>query len=197
MPREPHDLSGTGVVTSGITYVGAGVGANGTLTQSGGTQNTSFLNVGLLGGATGTFNMSDGQATISDSMNVGGFAGSSGTVHQSGGNVNVAFVLTVNGSGSYNLSDGSLTAFRMVIGDNDAGATVTQTGGAVSIGNSLVLGNAAGATGHLAMDASAGNGTSSVVLTGAGATVVIGQSGTATMTMEGGSTLAVPVSTAA
>ncbi|MEO8305840.1 MAG: hypothetical protein ABI724_17145, partial [Betaproteobacteria bacterium] len=104
-----YNLSGTGVVTSGITYVGAGVGANGTVNQTGGTHNTSFLNVGLLGGATGTYNLSGGQVNVSDSMNVGGAAGSSGTVNHTNGNVAVSFILTVNGTGTYNLSGGALS----------------------------------------------------------------------------------------
>ena len=121
-----YNLSGTGEVSSAITYVGEGGFAR--FNQSGGTFSTNFLNLGLFTGADSVYTLSGGALNVSDSMNVGGFPASNGVMNQSGGTAAVTYVLTVNGGGSYNLSGGALTAFTTVVGNNGIG-TFTQSGG--------------------------------------------------------------------
>ena len=121
-----YNLSGTGEVSSAITYVGEGGFAR--FNQSGGTHNTSFLNLGTFAGADSVYTQSGGALNVLDSMNVGGAPGSAGVMNQSGGTAAVTYVLTVNGGGSYNLSGGALTTFTTVVGSDGIG-TFTQSGG--------------------------------------------------------------------
>jgi hypothetical protein len=118
-----------------------GVIGSGTVTQMAGinTINGSAI-LGSQKGSTGVYNLS-GTGTVTGNGNivVGGGVSGTGTMNQSGGTVSMTntgigetLVLggeaASNGSGTYDLSGGSLTSYSEDIGARGAG-TFTQTGG--------------------------------------------------------------------
>ncbi len=138
-----YNLSGTAVLNTGITYLGA---PGSTFNQDGGTHNTGYLNI-----YGGQYNLQSGTIDVAANMGVGHLFNNA-SFTQTGGNVNVdgTFGLSVGGdatngtTGTYTLDSGSLTIDATTrIGSNGVG-TFNQNGGVHTTGH-LVLGeNAAG-----------------------------------------------------
>lgn len=125
--------------------LGGGSSAPGTFLQSGGVNQTSYLDVGSLG--SGTYTLSGGTLTVLNNEQVGEMT--RGTFTQSGGTHTVGGTLTVRAgtatAGTLNVSGGSLTAAATV--NNDS---INQSGGTTSFGaltgsGTVTLSAAAGA----------------------------------------------------
>ncbi|MCL4501856.1 MAG: hypothetical protein M1438_08360, partial [Deltaproteobacteria bacterium] len=130
-----YDLSGGSLSTYAEAIGFAGSGA---FTQSAGTHTiddglgTGELDLGLLSGSTGTYNLNGG--SLSAAFEIAGILGT-GAFTQSGGNNTMhdglgtgGLGLGVAGTGSYTLSGGSLNADLEFIGLGGTG-TFTQNGG--------------------------------------------------------------------
>ena len=147
--------SGTYIMTGGLidaTANGIEIGptGTGTMNQSGGTVNTTFLTEGFSG--TGTYNLS-GTGTISSYSESVGYAGT-GTFNQSGGTHTIASDLRVGvqystnspGNGTYNLSNGLLNSGNTFVGQGETGSIVVTDSGTVgdtsvhTVSGNLILG---------------------------------------------------------
>lgn len=145
-------------LTTSEAYADGGNGF-GIFNQSGGTFYTTFLNVGILGGGTGTYTMTGCNLDVAGNLGVGG-SDAQGTFNQSVGTVQVSGSLYVNNgntsfttAGTYNLSGGSLTVTSDAYVSNSSGGTpgtgglFDQTGGTTTYSANLHVGYAAGDTG--------------------------------------------------
>ena len=154
-------VDGSGSVTTiNSQSIGADTGDNGTLTLKGASTYAvaSDLNVGDLGNAVGTLNVTNNASLTVTRFFIGAAnepsSTASGTVNQSGGTVTETsttlgdFIIggrspdSTNGVGVYNLSGGSLIANAAVgVGDWGRG-TINQSGGtltAAAAGGGLIL----------------------------------------------------------
>ncbi len=89
----------------------------GVMTQSGGTVNASIW-LGNAGGSDGTYNLSDTGVINAQNEIIG--MGGTGTFNQTGGENSISGLLDVgfqSAQGTYNLSGGSVTSDRTIIGD--------------------------------------------------------------------------------
>jgi hypothetical protein len=160
-----YNLGGTGLLNitgnvpggpdpaNGVVYVGEGGKAQ--FTQSGASQFTAnSLNVGIIGGSDGRYDLSGGTLTVNNNLNVGGVG--SGAFYQIGGSAKVGDTLRVDGlggaSGHYALSGGVMSANGLIVGDQGVGK-FEQSGGAVNINAAFTMfvGGAKGAAGTYAM----------------------------------------------
>jgi hypothetical protein len=147
-----YSLSGSGSLTSGDNeYVG--YSANGTFVQSGGTNTntagSAWLYLGYSVGYTGNYSLSSG-TVLTSAMSVG--YNGTGTFHQSGGTLTASSFINVadqaNSSGSYTLSNGSLTTpYLAVAAGASSQGTFTQGGGTVSVTSNLYVAGGSGSTG--------------------------------------------------
>ena len=117
-PIGSYNLSGSGFLSAGNEYVGAYAGT-GTFTQSGGTNITAGLNLGLLKGTRGTYNLNGGLLVLSSLSQGSGAA----AFNFSGG--------TLQASGSF------ATSLPMTLGASSGGATFDTTGYSVTLSGSL------------------------------------------------------------
>jgi hypothetical protein len=137
--------------TLNITGANVAYSGLGTFTMTGGTCNVSngaglaTLYVGGFNGTTGTANVSGGVLSTYNGDIVVGYQ-ATGVFNQSGGTVNISNWLYVgdkdsaSGVGTYNLSNGTLSAAAELVGGIGTG-TFNQTGGVNNVGsNSLSIG---------------------------------------------------------
>jgi hypothetical protein len=129
-----YTLSGSGSLSAKYEYVGnSGVGA---FTQSGGSHNvTNSLYLGRNAGSSGTYDLRGGSLSVGlggagydESI---GYSGT-GAFTQSGGTHSVGGILKLaasNGSGTYTLYGGSLTAGTIEV---KSGGSFNQTGGSLN-----------------------------------------------------------------
>ena len=203
-----YNLSGGSVMTRG-TYIGYTNGV-GTFTQTGGAHTVSGnlllggASSGSYGSGTGTYNLSEPDASNPAILTVGGneligsngYSVGTGVFNQTGGTHTVSGNLVLGdqyytyaripypNTGTYTLSGGSLTVYGDTIVGNYGTGAFTQTGGTHTIGSAdqsddpnLVLGNYTGSTGTYTLSGGS--------LTVYGDTIV-GNYGTGTFTQTGG-----------
>ncbi len=149
--------SGSSFSVGGSEYIG--FDGSGAFTQSGGTHTVSGdLNLGYNSGASGTYSLSGtGSLSVAGSEYIG-YAGT-GAFTQGGGSNSVTTDLILgytdgsgnNGSGSYNLSGGSLAVSgNETIGSVGSGS-FTQTGGTNTVTGALNLAASSGASGSYSL----------------------------------------------
>jgi hypothetical protein len=155
--------------------IGVFVNGTGAFTQSGGTNQVGTLNLRLLVGSNGTYNLMGGSLSASNE-----FVGNSGigAFTQNGGTNRISnnfFVgHSLSGSGTYTLNDGSLRVYNNeTIGNSGIGA-FTQSGGTNRVA-AIVLGNLSGSSGTY--DLSAGSLSTSFEYVGFSTTGAFTQSG--------------------
>jgi T5SS/PEP-CTERM-associated repeat protein len=188
--------SGTYTLSGGSFTVGGqlivGEHANGTFNQTGGSANVNFLTLGrwLDGGSNvvGTYNLSSGAYLTSVGDQWIGSVGN-GAFNQTGGSNTVGGSLQLGWSdsgtshtvGTYNLSGGNLTAPSESVGWGGVGV-FTQSGGANTI---TQTGTSGLGIGYLP----SGNGTYTLSggVLNTGATIYVGNGGTGTLNISGGS----------
>ncbi len=125
----------SGTLTTNILSLGYNTGSTGILNQSGGVFTaTGAVEIGSVGGGTGTYILSGGTADFQSGFSVGDGVGSS--ISQSGATVLTAegaVSIGANGEGTYNLSGTGTATFAdgITIG---GGGLVNQTGGTLSVG---------------------------------------------------------------
>ena len=145
-PGEPNEYyagSSYSVPAGSTTYSNAYVGFNsmGTVTQAGSSLTVSnTVHLGDNAGSNGMYNLS-GTGRLSTGTTVVGNGGS-GVFIQSGGTHTVGGVLYVGatgGTGTYNLTAGTVASNESQVGNGAAG-TFTQSGGTHSVTTSLELG---------------------------------------------------------
>jgi autotransporter-associated beta strand protein len=157
--------------STAFSSIGHGGSDNGTLTLKG-TANfvtTSDFNVGDVGAAMGTFNIQDTGSLTANALYVGSANGAgstaSGTVNQTGGIVTEqnttagtfciggrAAGTSFSGTGTYNLSAGTLSAASAIrVGAVGVG-TFEQTGGTVTASAGVDIATAPAATGTYNLD---------------------------------------------
>jgi len=154
--EDNYELS-SGSLTLGLgSSLIVGYGGYGTFKQSGGTANGYNMTLGYQYGTTGTYELSELSGTSSltaDYLNVGVVG--HGTFKQTGGTANFTKELNLGlgnmwtpgyGSGTYELSGGSLTADKTFVGYLDSG-TFKQTGGSHTVTTRLSLGERYGSVG--------------------------------------------------
>ncbi len=181
----------------GDLHVGAGNGNNsgdqaatGVLNiQEGGTfsnASTNWMWVGRFAGATGTINVDGGTFDSTDGARLNIGTNGHGTFHQTSGTTNVvAIVLAENdGTGNFILEGGTVTTRSQLFmggsGTGSAGtgtATGTQTGGALNVQGSFVIGLASNHTASYDLS----GGTIQV-----GGDITVGESGTGALTIGAG-----------
>jgi hypothetical protein len=142
--------SGTFTIESGATFNGGneGVGsamATASVIQKGGTSNITYMNMNA-----GTYELDGGTLSIgSTGEYIADAAGLTFTVTQKGGTHSIATFMDLGyqGTGTYDLQGGALTAAQEYFGQNGTG-TFNQTGGTNTLSDRIVLGiNLAGAGG--------------------------------------------------
>lgn len=130
----------SGALSTNTAYIGWT--GNGNYALSGGSLAVGdVLSVGQNSGANGVLNVSGNGSAGAAWMFVGNLAGSAGTVNQTGGAVNVSNSLVVGklGTGTYNLSGGSLTTNASLL--QTAGSQFLQTGGVHTTTTDLAISN--------------------------------------------------------
>jgi hypothetical protein len=146
-----YSLSGTGALNVGGALIVAQGSATGVFTQSSGTVTVAgFLTIGEDVGANGTYRLSGGTVTASNTILGGGFVGNPGTggvgtFEQTGGTFQTGFLniggggFAQKGTGTYTLTAGNLIVDNnLVMGNNVGGsATFNQTGGSVQVNSGL------------------------------------------------------------
>jgi T5SS/PEP-CTERM-associated repeat protein len=131
------------------TFVGGSPTGIGTVIQTGGTFETSFLDIGTVTGSgspNNSFTLSGtGALTVDDNLVIGSGTlggnsdGSGGTFTQKSGSVTLGDLFVNNGT--YNLNGGTFTANDDVrLGDTKTGALFDQTSGTTKITNDLLIG---------------------------------------------------------
>ena len=129
------------IIANGDTYLGRNGGANGTLSMAGNaTAQFNALDIGYSG--TGNMTVGDNAAvTISGYSSIGCASGGRGTVTQTDGTVttgnhNDAFNVGRDGTGTYNLSGGTLNmrqVLRVGWGGGSSGNKFNMTGGTLNL----------------------------------------------------------------
>jgi hypothetical protein len=154
-----YDLNGGTLNVTGTAYVSGN--STGIFKQTGGSFTADFLDVGILAGGTGTYSMTGGNLHTTGDLGVGGPSAQGSFTQSAGTTVQVDGSLFVNNDssqstsgGSYAINGGTLTVNGSAFIGNASGGTpggtgglFTQTAGAVTIGNNLILGNSAGDNG--------------------------------------------------
>ena len=142
-------------LTSSFEYVG--YNGRGDFNQNGGTNTISagagYLDVGVYGGASGTYNLSGAGVLVANTNEYIGDIGT-GIFNQMGGTNTISagngLYLAYNASGSggtYNLSAGVLSAVSGEIVGASASGTFNQSGGTNTAAGGLTLGNHSGSSG--------------------------------------------------
>ena len=156
-------------------------GSKGRLEMTAGNPASRQVRVGERG--TGTANVSGGTITLSDWLGVGVVAGSSGTFNMSGGTLTAINIAAGNdGTGTIDLSGGSMDASNWVGIGREPGET----------GTFIVRGTGYLETGNLSVGLNSGVGSLTVTNSGhvklvaAGSRLRIGEGGTGTVNMNGG-----------
>lgn len=191
-----YTLSGTGELTA--AQINVGYDGTGHFIQSSGSNTTGSLVIARNIYSSGSYEMSGG--TLLTNTTVIGLSSDNqgasyyttyGTFEQSGGSHTVTGVLEMGNDGGtrsiYNLSGGSLSAYKEVIGkvswglnDNDVrlemGSEFTQTGGTNTVDTQLVIGEQYGSSGSYTL----------VDGTLAAANVIVGASGDGIFNQTGG-----------
>ncbi len=131
-----YTLGGSGLLTvAGGEYIGYGVGAAGSFTQTAGTNTLpagSSVYLGAFSGAAGAYTLAGGLANVTGGVYVGGdgfAAGGSGTFTVASGTLAVANVLEVYSAGSVVINGGT----------NSVGSLLISTGGVVNINSTLFI----------------------------------------------------------
>jgi hypothetical protein len=131
-----YTLGGSGLLTvAGGEYIGYGVGAAGSFTQTGGTNTLtagSSVYLGAFSGATGAYTLAGGITNVSGDIYVGGTyysAGGSGTFSVTSGTLAVANVLQVWPSSTVIINGGT----------NSVGSLTISSGGIVNINSTLFI----------------------------------------------------------
>ncbi len=159
-------------------HVGYGGGESGTVSQTGGMNQTQILNLGYEAEASGAYSLSNGELSVS----LGEYIGRSGTGNfvQTGGTHHARKLHLgheAGANGAYSMSDGRLdVTLAERIGVSGKGSFV-QTGG-VHHARELSLGHEVGASGEYSLS----NG--ELIVSG---TEYVGRSGTGSFTQSGGS----------
>lgn len=218
-------VTGTAAVTSiGDWIVAAGSAgaedAGSTLTVAGGTALASRdLTVGNNSGASGAVALSGGVLTVTDALNIGNVAGSTGTLSATAGQLNAGgaggtehlFVgvaglgtMAISGVATVTVSNGR----DLVIGDaanNGANNAVTLSGGVLTVGDSIEIGDASAARGTLTVSGGLGTATNVNIGNAGGSTgtvtvssgrltavgdLVVGRTGLGALTISGGAVTA-------
>ena len=173
------------LISGSLSAVSEYIGNYGTgdFTQNGGTNTiTGNLQLGRFSGGSGTYDLSGTGSLSAVSEFIGNYG--TGTFTQSGGTHTVSNQLSLGynsdvngtGSGTYDLSGGSLSANYEYIGRKGTGS-FTQSGGTHTVTNDLILGNSSGSSGSY--DLTSGSLSAN--------RQYIGHYGTATFTQSGGS----------
>ncbi len=186
-----YNLSNSGYVTG--PELSLGFSGTGTCNQSGGTDAMTGIIMGNESGGLGTYNLMGAGYITTNLITVGNTGHASGNFVQSGGTTVVFNQPTIagflylaaapNGSGSYSLTSGLLSAPQEFVGEVGSGA-FTQSGGTNNIPaesiftTQLMLGEVGGSTGSYVLSQSG-------VLTASGHEI-IGGSGTGNFTQSGG-----------
>jgi hypothetical protein len=133
-------FSGPTTTTFRFGVLAAGVG---TVTQSGGTvASAGTVFVGVQGN--GSYNLTGGSLLASNNLTVGSSAGGVGTINQGGGSIIVGSSVAASGqafvgqsgTGTFNLSAGTLAATAFSIGQNSGAiGVVNQSGGTIDLLN--------------------------------------------------------------
>ncbi len=146
-----YNLTGPGALNVGGALIVAQGSATGVFTQSSGTVTVAgFLTIGEDLGANGTYRLSGGTVTASNTIVGGGFVGNPGsggvgTFEQTGGTFQTGFLnmggggFAQKGTGTYTLTAGNLIVDNNLIMGNNVGgsATFNQTGGSVHVNSGL------------------------------------------------------------
>lgn len=133
-----------GEVTTSATNIGKTTGVTGVLTVSGAAvlRSTAHLTVGTV--SNGTLNIQGGQVNTA-LMRLGENAGASGQMTMSAGTLQVSnqFQLGTSGTGTFNLSGGTVTVsdFLRIGTNNGSQGTMTVTGGTLNANNQLHVGS--------------------------------------------------------
>jgi fibronectin-binding autotransporter adhesin len=129
-----------------ITFVGGGASGVGTMTQNGGSFETTFLDIGNFAPNGGSYTMAGGTLTVDANLVLGSVfsPGSSGTFTQTGGAVGAGGVF-INNTSTYGISAGSLTTAGTIFVGHNSGtdAQFNQSGGTVTAGQ-VIVGNQLG-----------------------------------------------------
>jgi uncharacterized protein with beta-barrel porin domain len=170
-----YSLSG-GSLTVG-DYEAVGYSGTGSFTQSGGSHTVTALYLGTVAGASGSYTLSDSGSGSLLSVAGNEYIGYSGTGSfiQSGGTHTVGsnfFFGAWGGTGSYNLSGGSLSAGNEYIGNSGTGS-FTQSGGSHTV-DSLQLSDGLGATGTYTLFGSGSLSAGTITLNSGGTFTQIG-----------------------
>ena len=136
-----------GSLTTGLTYVG-GFDSTGIFNHTSGAHTANNLNIGLLIGGSGTYNLTGGDV-FAGTLAVGG-QNSTGTVNHTSGNLSAgaAFISGVGptGTGTYNLGGGNVLVFGDTFVGQSGTGTVNQTDGSFAT-SGLYLGGDINGTG--------------------------------------------------
>ena len=189
-PQVAEIDSGTAAVAARVLLGDNEATDDSTLNQTGGTFNVAGeFNVGWKG--KGTFNLTDGTATVGSRFSIGGGAGYSAgfgtaTVNGAGAILNVGTNITmglgVGGTSSVtqqlNLIQGTITADDLYVGDaTGINARVDMTGGTMTFGDLGIITNAgAGSpvTGHFQLDGGIVNVTNATTFPQTGGGIAVG-----------------------
>ena len=151
-----YNLSGTGVLGSGVSGTNEFIGdsGRGTFSQTAGINSASSIKLGNFGGSNGAYTLSGGTLSVTTSEVVG--LSGTGSVQQSGGTSTIGATLSVgdgndvNGSpasGDYSLSGtGTLSAHDEIIGKSGTG-TFEQSASTNTITATLSVGSVVNSTG--------------------------------------------------
>jgi len=144
------EISGTGTLqitdqggtNQGIVIIGDDSGSEGMITVSGGSLSADDrIFVGNQNGSKGTLVVSGGQASAGDQIIVASQTGSEGTVTVSGGMLSAPTVIGVGvgGTGTLNLTGGTVQSDNLVVGTVDAMGDVVGTG-TLNLGTGTTVG---------------------------------------------------------
>jgi len=129
-------LSGTGNVSAAVESVG--YFSSGVFRQTGGTNSAGMILVGDAAGGTGLYEQSGGVASVANQLWVGYNATASGTYTISNGTLSAgSIVVGQNGSGTFNLNGGTVTVYAGGITKGTGTAVFNFGGGALKAGNSF------------------------------------------------------------
>ena len=151
-----YNLSGTGVLGSGVSGTNEFIGdsGRGTFSQTAGINSANSIKLGNFGGSNGAYTLSGGTLSVTTNEVVG--LSGSGTVQHTGGTSTIGATLSVgdgndvNGSpasGDYSLSGtGTLSAHDEIIGKSGTG-TFEQSASTNTITATLSVGSVVNSTG--------------------------------------------------
>ena len=172
------------------TALNVGLAGSGTFNQTGGAVDTGGNNLVIGGSASGVgiYNISSGTSRSNTGGMILGNSGT-GTVNQTGGQVGDMRATTIGNNvgavGTYNISSGTFfqgaATTALTIGNNGAG-TMNLSGGTVAkTGGNVVLGSGSTGVGNLSITA-----TGAAFTFNTGGQMIVGASGTGTITQTSG-----------